>query len=86
MESPIFHLNSMAMVLADQLLCSKERVAKLETAGELDCSDLGDGGFYPWQQRTLICYYRTPQGGVAIGHGREGGTLRLPWNPLAKWS
>jgi hypothetical protein len=75
----------MGIVPADQLLCNKERVAKLETAGELECSGLGDGGFWPWQPRTLICYYRTPQGGVGVGHGRENGTLRLPWNPLAKW-
>jgi hypothetical protein len=65
---------------------SKERVEKLEKDGELDCQNLGDGGFWPWETRNLICYYRAPNGGVAIGHGREGGTMRLPWNPLAKWS
>ena len=63
---------------------SKERVEKLEKEGELDCRDLGHGGW--WGTKNLICYYRTPNGGVAIGHGREGGTMRLPWNPLAKWS
>lgn len=65
---------------------SKERAEKLETDGELDCSGLGDGGFWAWEARNLICYYKAPHGGVGIGHGREGGTLRLPWNPLAKWS
>jgi len=65
---------------------SKERVEKLETDGELDCSGLGVGGFYGWEARNLICYYRASNGGVGIGHGREGGTMRLPWNPLAKWS
>jgi hypothetical protein len=66
--------------------CSKERVEKLENDGELDCKDLGDGGFWGGEARCLICYYRDPHGGVAVGHAREGGTLRLPWNPLAKWS
>ena len=65
---------------------SADRVEKLEKEGELDCKDLANGGFYPWETRNLICYYKDPQGGIGIGHGREGGTLRLPWNPLAKWS
>ena len=34
---------------------------------------------------VLVCFYRTHFGGVGIGHARSGGTLRLPWNPLAKW-
>jgi len=76
----------MGMIQTDNYCRSKERVSKLETDGELDCSGLGNGGFYGWEQRNLICYYRTPHGGIGIGHGREDGTLRLPWNPLAKWS
>jgi len=58
----------------------------LEQARLLDVTWRDGGGFWGWEKKTLICYYRTPQGGVGIGHGREGGTLRLPWNPLAKWS
>lgn len=62
------------------------RIEKLEKEGELDCKDLDNGGWWAWEPRTLICFYRGPQGGIEIGHAREGGTLRLPWNPLAKWS
>lgn len=62
------------------------RIEKLEKDGELDCKDLGDGGWWGWEPRTLICYYRSPDGTIKGCHAREGGTLRLPWNPLAKWS
>ncbi|KAH7232159.1 uncharacterized protein BKA55DRAFT_667261 [Fusarium redolens] len=60
---------------------------QLEKHGEMEGSDatLGDGGF--WREpKTLVCYYRTRTVGVGIAFCRQGGTIRLPWNPLAKWS
>jgi hypothetical protein len=67
---------------------SKERVEKLETDGELDCSGLDYGGYRNYESWgvSMVCYYRTSDGGVGVGYARPGGTLRLPWNPLAKWS
>ena len=65
---------------------SDARIEKLEKEGELDAKGLGDGKWWAWEQRVLVCYYRGPNGNIQIAHAREGGTLRLPWNPLAKWS
>lgn len=61
---------------------------QLETAGEMEASKetLGDGDWYSWEHRTLNCFYRDDHGNIAIVSCREGGTLRMPWNPLAKWS
>jgi len=76
----------MCLVWGNNSVLSKDRVDRLEREGELDCEGLGNGGFYGWESKSLICYYRPPQGGIAIAHARQGQTLRLPWNPLAKWS
>jgi hypothetical protein len=72
---------------------SAERLEKLEKEGELDCKDLPRAGKTPWwfgdgwgNQKTLVCYYRAPNGGIGMAHCREGGTLRLPWNRYAQWS
>jgi hypothetical protein len=68
-------------------LSSVPLLEQLEKHGEMEGSDatLGDGGF--WREpKTLVCYYRTRTGGVGIAFCRQGGTIRLPWNPLAKWS
>lgn len=67
---------------------TRSRIEQLEKDGEMDGSveTLGDSGFYNWEPRTLVCYYRTETAGVGIVYCREGGTIRLPWNPLAKWS
>ena len=35
--------------------------------------------------KTAIVYYRTHDG-TGISSAREGGTVRLPWNPLARWT
>ncbi|CEJ92410.1 hypothetical protein VHEMI08064 [[Torrubiella] hemipterigena] len=61
---------------------------QLETAGEMEASKetLGDGDWYSWEHRTLNCFYRDDHGNISIVSCREGGTLRMPWNPLAKWS
>lgn len=65
-----------------------QRLEKLEQEGEMEgsASILGDGGFYGWEPKALVCYYRTEAGNVDIKFCRDGGTIRLPWNPLAKWS
>jgi len=60
----------------------------LEKEGELEAKkeQLGEGLWYSWDPRVLVCLYHDGNGGVGIATAREGGTLRLPWNPLAKWS
>ncbi|RTE83063.1 hypothetical protein BHE90_002397 [Fusarium euwallaceae] len=67
---------------------TQPRIQQLEKDGEMEGSKetLGRGGFWDWEPRTLVCYYRTETGAVGIAYCREGGTIRLPWNPLAKWS
>ncbi len=60
-------------------------MAKLDSDGELDAVDLGSGG-YGMSQPILVCIYRADHGGFAVATARPGGTVRLPWNPLARWS
>lgn len=69
-------------------MSSKPRLEELEKDGEMEgtAGALGGGSFYGWEPKTLVCYYRTEVGGIATIYCREGGTIRLPWNPLAKWS
>lgn len=38
------------------------------------------GQAYP----VLVCFYRDDEGAIQIASARLGGTLRLPWNPLAQ--
>lgn len=52
----------------------------------MDAIDLGDGGWYALGKKVLTVYYRADDGSIAMKSCREGGTVRLPWNPLAKWS
>lgn len=61
---------------------------ELDRTGEMEATHegLGDGGFYSWEQRTLVCFYRNDNGSISIATCREGTTLRMPWNELAKWS
>ncbi|KAH8729977.1 hypothetical protein BGZ61DRAFT_586408 [Ilyonectria robusta] len=67
---------------------TRARLEQLDKDGELDGSgeSLGAGGFWGWEPKVLACYYRTETGDVATACCRDGGTVRLPWNPLAKWS
>ncbi len=65
---------------------SAQRVAQLEKDGEMDGTNLGDGGNHWFGTKTLQVYYRDQHGRVGMAACREGGTVRLPWNPLAKWS
>jgi len=67
---------------------TRTRLEQLEKDGEMEGSGaaLGDGGFWGWEPKTLVCYYRTEASGIGIVYCRDGGTIRLPWNPLAKWS
>jgi hypothetical protein len=69
-------------------ILTPEHTEKLERDGELDAKDLGTSGDMGWfgGQHTLVCYYRASHGGIGIAHAREGGTLRLPWNPYAQWA
>ena len=67
------------------------RAEKLEKEGELETNDLGDCGHFIGTGGmealpVLVCLYRNDFGGISIGSARCGGTMRLPWNPLAKWS
>ncbi|KAH7246707.1 hypothetical protein BKA59DRAFT_512663 [Fusarium tricinctum] len=66
---------------------TRARIEQLEKEGELDGTgdNLGAGGFWGWEPKTLVCYYRTNTGDVGITCCRDGGTIRLPWNQLAKW-
>jgi hypothetical protein len=64
-----------------------EKLRQIETTGEFDATNswMGfDGMCGP--AKTSVVYYRTGHGGVAIACAREGGTCRLPWNPLARWT
>jgi hypothetical protein len=64
-----------------------EKLKQIETTGEFDATNswMGfDGMCGP--AKTSVVYYRTGHGGVAIACAREGGTCRLPWNPLARWT
>lgn len=67
---------------------SLARRQQLETEGEIECNaeGLGEGGFWSWEPRNLVCYWRNDAGDVQITCGKEGGTMRMPWNALAKWS
>lgn len=67
--------------------CRRARIEQLEKEGELDGTgdSLGAGGFWAWEPKTFVCYYKTDTGDVGIACCRDGGTIRLPWNPLAKW-
>jgi len=56
----------------------------------MEAKDLGECGHgigtgYREAWPVLVCFYRTHHGAVGIAHARHSGTLRLPWNPLAKW-
>lgn len=56
----------------------------------MEARDLGDGGLCEsWRcgcEPTLIVIYRDDYGGYRVATAKNGMTLRLPWNPLAKWS
>ena len=64
-----------------------EKLRQIETTGEFDATNSWfgfDGMCGP--AKTAVVYYRAPHGGVAIACARENGTVRLPWNPLARWT
>ncbi len=64
-----------------------EKLKQLETTGEFPATD-DWMGFDGWcgHLKTSIVYYRNGRGGISIAGARQGGTCRLPWNPLAKWT
>ncbi|PMD44479.1 hypothetical protein L207DRAFT_579420 [Hyaloscypha variabilis F] len=67
---------------------------KIETLGEFPVNNGwmgGNGydrlGYLPSGiPKAAIAYYRAEDGVVKFTSGREGGTCRMPWNPLAKWT
>lgn len=64
-----------------------EKVKQIETTGEFEATNDNfgfDGMCGP--SKNAIAYYRKSQGSIAIATARENGTLRMPWNPLAKWT
>ncbi|KAJ2967801.1 hypothetical protein NQ176_g9493 [Zarea fungicola] len=64
------------------------RRQQIEKDGEMESAQdqLGDGGFWAWEPRTLVCYWRADDGQVHVTISKQGGTLRMPWNSLAKWN
>lgn len=89
-KNPILTTLSTKRVMQYTDLIDSHRAAhsqQLDTVGEMEASfdALGEGGFYSWQNRTLSCFYRNENGTISIVTCREGGTLRMPWNALAKW-
>ena len=64
-------------------------VETLEKDGEMQARDLGDHWLCPVLcncSSTLVVFYRTEDGHIGVASAKSGMTLRLPWNPLAKWS
>jgi hypothetical protein len=63
------------------------KLQEIESSGEFPATNdwMGfDGMCGP--AKTAVAYYRTAHGGVAISCARENGTVRMPWNPLARWT
>jgi hypothetical protein len=65
---------------------------KIETLGEFPVNNglMGGNGYdplgfpAPTSPKAAIAYYRAEDGVVKFTSGREGGTCRMPSNPLAK--
>ena len=63
-----------------------EKLNQIETTGEFPATNewMGfDGMCGP--SKTAVVYYRNGSG-ISIATAREQGTVRLPWNPLARWT
>jgi hypothetical protein len=79
------------LVGGEGVVAKKERI---ETTGEFPVNDtwMGGNGYqrFKWPDgnapKTAIAYYRAEGGVIKFASGREGGTCRMPWNPLAKWT
>lgn len=65
----------------------ENRAAALESEGEMEAKNdvIGDGGWYGGDPRVLQCFY-SDGGNINMAFARQNGTLRMPWNALAKWS
>jgi hypothetical protein len=91
-------LVSLVWGVGDGLLLAQGPEAKretIETSGEFPVNNgwMGFNGYdghfgYPNNHRpkAAICYYRAEDRVIKFASGREGGTCRIPWNPLAKWT
>jgi hypothetical protein len=63
-----------------------EKLKQIEMTGEFPATNdwMGfDGMCGDW--KTAIVYYRAGNE-IRFAHARENGTVRMPWNPLAKWN
>jgi len=63
-----------------------EKLKQIEMTGEFEATNdwMGfDGLRANW--KTAIVYYRAGNE-IRFAHARENGTVRMPWNPLAKWN
>lgn len=60
------------------------RLMEMEQEGRLEasCKWMGFDGC-PGIQKVAVVYYREANGSVHVVAGREGETLRLPWNAFA---
>jgi hypothetical protein len=62
------------------------KLQQIETTGEFPATnDWFDFDGMHGPAKNAIVYYRAGNG-VAISTAREGGTVRMPWNPLARWT
>jgi hypothetical protein len=63
-----------------------EKLKQIETTGEFQATNdwFGFDGMWP-DTKTAIVYYRAGNE-IRFAHARENGTVRLPWNPLARWN
>ena len=60
------------------------KAMEIEREGRLEASNawMGFDG-NPNTEKMAMVFYRNPDGSVAVATGREGETIRLPWNAFA---
>lgn len=60
------------------------KIAEIEREGRLEASN-GWMGFDGWenQEKHAVVYFRHADGSVGVVTGREGETVRLPWNAFS---
>jgi hypothetical protein len=79
------------LVGGEGLVAKKE---KIEMSGEFPVNNtwMGGNGYQCLgchqnsNPKAAVAYYRAEGGVIKLTSGREGGTCRMPWNPLAKWT
>ncbi|KAF8850310.1 hypothetical protein BDZ45DRAFT_696847 [Acephala macrosclerotiorum] len=64
-----------------------KKLTEIETTGEFQANTSWAGFDNLWGVgKVAVAYYRTANGEIKFAAARDGGTVRLPWNPLAKWN